>query len=81
MPALVNQLDSDDPVVRLAAIRTLERFTGTTLGYEHADPPWERDQAIGRWRRYLATGAPEAAAQPPSPARDASAATAGSGRP
>src|SRR5690606_40005668 len=36
-PKLIEMLTSDDPVVRMAAIRTLERLTGTTMGYPYAD--------------------------------------------
>lgn len=42
-------LNSDDPVVRLAAIRTLEVLTGQTLGYEHAAPEWRRREMVEAW--------------------------------
>lgn len=48
---IVEQLDSDDPAVRLLAIMALERLTGQTLGYEHEAPKWDRDAAIERWVR------------------------------
>ena len=50
---IVEQLDSDDPAVRLLAIGALERLTGQTLGYCHADEPADRRLAIGRWRQKL----------------------------
>lgn len=49
IPALIEQLQSLDPAARLLAIRALERLTGTTLGYDHAAPAWERARAVGRW--------------------------------
>ncbi|MCC7390327.1 MAG: HEAT repeat domain-containing protein [Phycisphaerales bacterium] len=49
IPALIGLLDSDDPATRLVAIRSLERLTGETLGYEHAAGEGERGAAIGRW--------------------------------
>ncbi len=52
IPDLVEQLDSDDPAVRLFAIRALEHLTGTTLGYDHAAPRARREIAIARWERY-----------------------------
>ena len=50
---LIAQLDSDDPAVRMFAIRTLERLTNQTLGFHHADAPLDRDQAIKRWVLWL----------------------------
>lgn len=49
IPDLIAMLDSDDPVVRLAAIRTLERLTGETLGYDYAGPEWERRDKVAAW--------------------------------
>lgn len=46
---LITRLDSDDPAERLLAIRTLERITGETMGYDHAAPRHERDAAVKRW--------------------------------
>ncbi len=53
IPDLIAQLDSDDPAVRLFAIRALERLTNQTLGYHHADSIFVRDQAIDRWVHWL----------------------------
>jgi hypothetical protein len=50
---LVEQLDSQDGAARMLAIRALEHRTGTTLGYNHTDPEWERQLAIERWVIYL----------------------------
>ena len=53
MGELVEQLSSNDPAARLLAIRSLERLTGETFGYEHAGPEWARREAIGRWVSYV----------------------------
>ncbi|MBZ0172095.1 MAG: HEAT repeat domain-containing protein, partial [Phycisphaerales bacterium] len=42
VPDLIEQLESTDPGARLLAIRSLERITGRTHGYDHAAPWWER---------------------------------------
>ncbi len=52
VPSLISLLDSDDPAVRLLAIRTLEDLTSQTLGYDHAAPPWSRREAVDRWMRW-----------------------------
>lgn len=46
---LIRMLQSDDPAERLVAIRSLERLTGQTLGYDHAGPEAEREAAVERW--------------------------------
>ena len=46
---LIRMLSSDDPAERLVAIRSLERLTGQTLGYDHAGTEAERAEAIDRW--------------------------------
>lgn len=43
---LVEQLDSDDPAVRLFAIRTIERISGRRFGYDHAAGLAAREAAI-----------------------------------
>lgn len=50
VPALIEQLESNDPGARLLAIRSLERITGTTLGYDHSGSIWSRAAAVRRWR-------------------------------
>ncbi len=47
--SIIEQLDSFDPAMRMISIRTLERFTGQTLGYDYAAPEWERGLAVDRW--------------------------------
>jgi hypothetical protein len=49
IPQLIESLQSDDPVVRMASIRTLENLTGQTLGYDYADPPWVREDHVREW--------------------------------
>lgn len=49
IPKLITMLGSDDPVVRLAAVRALESLTGETLGYDHAAPEAKRQEAIAAW--------------------------------
>ena len=51
IPHLIQQLESDDPSVRLFAIGALERITGTRLGYIPYDPPTKRRAAIEGWLR------------------------------
>ncbi|MHC4414531.1 MAG: HEAT repeat domain-containing protein [Planctomycetota bacterium] len=46
---IVEQLDSDDPAVRMLAIAALERLTGETYGYRYYDPPYLRRAAVERW--------------------------------
>ena len=48
-PNRIALLDSDDPLVRMLAFRSLERMTGETFGYDHAGSQLERDQAVDRW--------------------------------
>lgn len=56
VPELIAALDSDDGAVRLTAIRTLERLTGQTLGYDHAAPERERREATDRWVEWYEKG-------------------------
>ncbi len=56
VPALVDYLGSEDPVVRMFAIDSLEKLTGVTLGYRYYEDDFERSQAIARWREYLDGG-------------------------
>lgn len=53
VPDLVRLLDSDDPATRLVAIRSLERITGTTLGYDHAGKASQREAGVQRWQAWL----------------------------
>jgi HEAT repeat protein len=54
VPDLVRMLDSDDAATRLLAIRTLDRLTGETFGYDYTDDRPERAAAIDRWTAYAA---------------------------
>jgi hypothetical protein len=58
IPDLITMLESDDPVVRLAAIRTLERITGTTLGYDYAAPDWDRREKVEAWADWYRQNGP-----------------------
>lgn len=49
VPKLITMLGSDDPVVRLVAIRALESLTGETHGYEHAAPEPLRQATVALW--------------------------------
>ncbi len=53
MRRIVEQLDSDEPAVRLKAISALESLTGVTNGYHYDDPPSMRRYAIERWVAYV----------------------------
>lgn len=67
IPQLVEQLRSDDPLVRMMAIETLERLTGRTMGYRHFDPEAARAAAIRRWVAAVESG--EFAAEDDRPAQ------------
>lgn len=62
---LVAQLESIDPAARMLAIRTLERHTGTTLGFDHAGGDVEQRAAIYRWRAWLRAWDPAIPNTPP----------------
>ncbi len=57
VPKIVEQLDADDPVIRMLAIDALERLTGETYGFHHYDPPDKRHAAIQRWVTAVQSGA------------------------
>jgi hypothetical protein len=50
-------LESDDPTTRVLALRTLERLTGETMGYDPHAEPFEREDAVARWSDYARGGA------------------------
>lgn len=52
IPDLIGMLDSQDPAVRMLAIRGLERLTGDNRGYAWDDPVSQRNQAISRWSEW-----------------------------
>ena len=53
LPALVDELDSDDPAVRLFALEALERFAGQRFGYEYYLDEVQRKPSLARWREWL----------------------------
>jgi hypothetical protein len=66
IPHLIEMLESDDPLVRMAAIRTLEDLTGQTHGYEHSDPEWKRKEAIKAWVEWYKAQRPSPPGRPES---------------
>ena len=50
---LIEDLDSDDPAVRLYAIEALRRITGEDHGYQYWNDAFQRAPAIERWRQWL----------------------------
>lgn len=52
IPWLISLLDSDDPIVRMLAIRALEGMTGLTHGYDHAAKEWDRAKGVERWAQW-----------------------------
>jgi hypothetical protein len=57
-PWLVEQLDSDDPAVRMMAFEALKRIEGDPYGYDHGDPPLQRLDATGKWADHVSMGRP-----------------------
>lgn len=55
--ALIEQLDSDDPAVRLFAIRSIERISGRRFGYDHAAGVHAREASIRAMMEELGLGA------------------------
>src|SRR5947208_1581260 len=53
LPALVAELNNDDPAVRLFAIEALERFAGERFGYEYYLDEEGRKPFIARWQEWL----------------------------
>lgn len=51
---LVDRLTDTEPDVRFFAILALDRIAGQRLGYRYYDPPEKREQAVRRWREWLA---------------------------
>ena len=50
---LVKRLYSEDPVIRLSAIRALKDITGQDLGYRYYEPEIKRIEAIERWEAWI----------------------------
>jgi hypothetical protein len=76
VPELISMLESDDPLVRLASIRTLQRITGTDLGYDYAAPDWKRREGVAAWVDWYTQNGPRTA-----PGASGSAVSRSSGRP
>lgn len=51
--SLIEQLDSDDPAVRMLAYEALRRIDDTEHGFHHGDPAPERRDAIARWAGHV----------------------------
>jgi hypothetical protein len=68
VPLLVDRLEDEDEGVRFYAILALERIVGTRLGYDYGAPISQRQEAVARWRDYLASSrAPTAHETDPPP--------------
>lgn len=80
VPDLVRLLDSDDPATRLVAIRSLEKITGTTLGYDHAGNVSQREAGVQRWQGWLKQHAPGADAKSSPSPRSSDSGTANPGK-
>ena len=52
IPALIDRLEDDDPVVRLSAHTALRRRTGQQFGFLPWAEPDERARAVARWRSW-----------------------------
>jgi len=65
-PELVRDLESDDPALRMYAIRGLREMTGHDLGYVYYADVEKRRPAVAKWRRWLGQ---QGAATRPSSAR------------
>lgn len=49
IPALIRQLDNDDPAIRFYAIAALRDITGQSFGYHYFDNADERKSAVQKW--------------------------------
>ena len=63
-PRLIEQLDSDDPLVQMLAFEALRGIEDDTHGYWHGDPPHVRRAAIEQWVDHVS--GQETPADPPS---------------
>jgi hypothetical protein len=50
---LVDDLESDDPAIRLYAIQALHRLTGHRFGYEYYLDEEQRKGPVAKWRAWL----------------------------
>jgi hypothetical protein len=53
IPAMVNDLQSDDPAIRFYAIEGLHRLTHDDFGYHYYDTDDERAPGLARWKKWL----------------------------
>jgi HEAT repeat protein len=56
IPHLIEQLNNDDPAVRMYAIEALERITGSRLGYSPYASLMDRNEAVLRWAEAYKAG-------------------------
>jgi hypothetical protein len=77
VPHLIESLLSDDPLVRMAAINSLETITGQTLGYQYWAPEEEREARVQDWVEWYKAHPTGTQAQPGSTGHAARADTEG----
>ncbi|MCP4377514.1 MAG: HEAT repeat domain-containing protein [bacterium] len=53
VPYLVDRLTDSEAEVRMFSIIALEKITGLTHDYRYYDAPAVRQEAVGRWRKWL----------------------------
>jgi hypothetical protein len=56
VPRLVEELEHDDPAVRMMAINALEKLTGQRMGYNPYAGPVQRQAAVDRWVQAVREG-------------------------
>jgi hypothetical protein len=54
--SLIEQLDSDDPAVRMLAYEALRRIDDTETGFDHGAWAPERREAIATWAEHHSAG-------------------------
>ena len=52
-PQLVKDLESDDPALRMYAIKGLQEMSGEDFGYVYYGEVEQRRPAVARWRQWL----------------------------
>jgi hypothetical protein len=67
IPWLVEQLDHDDPAMRMLTAQALKRITGQTLGYQPYAPRHDRRPALERWQAYALSAPPRTDTLQPTP--------------
>ena len=58
IPALVHQLDNDDPAIRFYSISALRDLTGQTFGYHYFGTTDERKPSVRQWQDWLRKNPP-----------------------